>query len=641
MKKFYMILAALLIGSVCFAQNLNIQFHKMDTPINGAERSAWVGNNAMDGSIKIAPGLEYAIAPKAFNANLSGNITKVKFYHGYDVERRTTNTSYTIKIYTNPSLGGNLASQGFYNLTATEAYTQDYTAGTEPGWQEVELTNAFAVPSEDFWVAIKANNDTAALALGGSASAVEGQSYFQYTVGTYGTFWTTPAIQNTLYNVGIAIYVDDGAVYVPTFDFEARWWGGVNSNNMLTPAEASYTLGTTESLSLIPTIKNNGAEDAVEGTVTVSVTVGGQAYGTPITMTLNGTEQGSFPVSEAWTTLQNTPLTITAEEMNAMNLPETFDVCLNVTYSGNDPNTANNSHCIPVTRTNAVCDIQAKLYTDAQGTTEVASAITISLTDSFTVYPAILNAGPNEAAGTLTIDVTINGTSIIGGAQQQSFASQPIPVNEAISIIQGGAMSFTPEQMDQVLSQLGITNGIFEVCIIANYSGNDPNTANNTKCVTVTRSSSSDIYTITVRANNDTFGTVTGGGSYAAGAQATLTATANQGYVFVKWAEDENTDNPRTITVNADATYTAVFQALGAVDDETISGIAVYPNPANDMFTVANAEGATIVVVNSLGQVVASIENAASNQTIDASSLATGTYFVKVNEKIVKINVVK
>ena len=59
------------------------------------------------------------------------------------------------------------------------------------------------------------------------------------------------------------------------------------------------------------------------------------------------------------------------------------------------------------------------------------------------------------------------------------------------------------------------------------------------------------------------------------------------------------------------------------------------------MFTVANAEGATIVVVNSLGQVVTTIENVASNQTIDASSFANGTYFVKVNEEVVRINVVK
>ncbi len=65
-------------------------------------------------------------------------------------------------------------------------------------------------------------------------------------------------------------------------------------------------------------------------------------------------------------------------------------------------------------------------------------------------------------------------------------------------------------------------------------------------------------YTITVNANNDAWGTVTGGGTYADQATATLTATPNSGYAFVQW-QDGNTDNPRTITVTENATYVATF----------------------------------------------------------------------------------
>ena len=42
-------------------------------------------------------------------------------------------------------------------------------------------------------------------------------------------------------------------------------------------------------------------------------------------------------------------------------------------------------------------------------------------------------------------------------------------------------------------------------------------------------------YTITVKANNDAYGTVTGGGDYEENATATLAATPNAGYTFVKW----------------------------------------------------------------------------------------------------------
>lgn len=66
------------------------------------------------------------------------------------------------------------------------------------------------------------------------------------------------------------------------------------------------------------------------------------------------------------------------------------------------------------------------------------------------------------------------------------------------------------------------------------------------------------IFNITGQSNNATFGSVTGSGSYARGSQVQLTAMPNDGYHFTQW-NDGNTDNPRTITVNADATYTAQF----------------------------------------------------------------------------------
>jgi len=56
-------------------------------------------------------------------------------------------------------------------------------------------------------------------------------------------------------------------------------------------------------------------------------------------------------------------------------------------------------------------------------------------------------------------------------------------------------------------------------------------------------------------------GTVSGTGEYVQGSQATLSATAAEHYVFSQWA-DGYTDNPRTVRVIADATYTAVFEPM-------------------------------------------------------------------------------
>ena len=78
-------------------------------------------------------------------------------------------------------------------------------------------------------------------------------------------------------------------------------------------------------------------------------------------------------------------------------------------------------------------------------------------------------------------------------------------------------------------------------------------------------------FTITVNSNNDAWGTVAGTGTYADGATATLTATPNAGYEFEKW-QDGNTENPRTITVSADETYTAYFKAVTPGVKVTFSG---------------------------------------------------------------------
>ena len=68
-------------------------------------------------------------------------------------------------------------------------------------------------------------------------------------------------------------------------------------------------------------------------------------------------------------------------------------------------------------------------------------------------------------------------------------------------------------------------------------------------------------WTVTVKANNDAWGTVTGGGTYVDGAEATLIATPNTGYKFVKWDNGE-TSQTLKVKVTANVTYTAEFAAV-------------------------------------------------------------------------------
>ena len=67
-------------------------------------------------------------------------------------------------------------------------------------------------------------------------------------------------------------------------------------------------------------------------------------------------------------------------------------------------------------------------------------------------------------------------------------------------------------------------------------------------------------YTITVQPNNPLLGSVTGGGEYPGGAIIEIGARPSLQAVFVKW-DDGNTDNPRSVTVTQNMTFTAIFEA--------------------------------------------------------------------------------
>ena len=79
-------------------------------------------------------------------------------------------------------------------------------------------------------------------------------------------------------------------------------------------------------------------------------------------------------------------------------------------------------------------------------------------------------------------------------------------------------------------------------------------------------------YTVTVKTNNDNYGTVTGAGTYNEGESVTLTATPKKGYKFEKWlingADVFSQDYAFNITSNVDAT--AYFNKDTSAEDEWV-----------------------------------------------------------------------
>ncbi len=126
--------------------------------------------------------------------------------------------------------------------------------------------------------------------------------------------------------------------------------------------------------------------------------------------------------------------------------------------------------------------------------------------------------------------------------------------------------------------------------------------------IQITATAAPTQYTITVASNNNAWGTVSGGGTYNSGATATLTATPASGYRFVSW-NDNNTQNPRTVTVTGNATYIATFEAIPPTQYTitvasnnnawgTVSGGGTYNSGATATLTATPASGYRFVSWN-------------------------------------------
>lgn len=140
-------------------------------------------------------------------------------------------------------------------------------------------------------------------------------------------------------------------------------------------------------------------------------------------------------------------------------------------------------------------------------------------------------------------------------------------------------------------------------------------------------------FTLTVSCN-PTQGAVTGNGTYTAGSTVNVEAIPYDGFVFSRW-NDGVTDNPRTVTVNANMTLVAFFSGVG-VDESEMTALSVYPNPAKESVRIEGLEAnSEVQFYNTLGMMVKSV-NANAEQEINVSDLAAGLYLIRCGNQILR-----
>ena len=138
-----------------------------------------------------------------------------------------------------------------------------------------------------------------------------------------------------------------------------------------------------------------------------------------------------------------------------------------------------------------------------------------------------------------------------------------------------------------------------------------------------------EVFTVTVESADPTMGSVSGGGQALNGGTVTISAIPREGFRFLTW-NDGNTENPRTVTVTADITYTAYFESTTqGISDIDASSIMVYASDRH--IIVRGAEGMEVRVFDVVGrEVTQPIRNG------ETPMLPKGVYLVKVGTMAAK-----
>ena len=170
----------------------------------------------------------------------------------------------------------------------------------------------------------------------------------------------------------------------------------------------------------------------------------------------------------------------------------------------------------------------------------------------------------------------------------------------------------------------------------------DDGNADNPRTITVTQNATYkaefstnavQTYTLTVMCNSDQ-GTVIGSGSYAEGAVVTIAAIPNSGYEFEKW-NDDNTQNPRQVTVNDNMVFVAFFKGTG-VDENEGNLMVLYPNPANDYIRIEGLEANSEVRIYDMMGNLVKLLNADGNEEIGINDLSAGLYLLRCGNATIR-----
>ena len=559
-------------------------------------------------------------------------------------------TYYTVTTSVSPAGAGTVSGGGTYEAgsvitlaaTANPGYTfsrwnDNSTQNPRTVTVNGDMTFTAIFTQNQYTITVVANPSNAGTVSGGgayhygdhatlSATAYSGYNFVGWSDGSTQNPHQVTVTGNATYT---ATFSQAGTTYYTLTAYVSPAGAGSVSGAGTYPAGASATLTATANTGYTFSRWNDGSTSNPR-TVTVNNNMSFTAIFTAqqYTITTNVAPAGSGTVTGGGTYAYGSMATLRAipntgyefmqwSDGNMQN-PRTFTVTQNATYTALFSNGTGNMYTLTVTPNFPLLG-----QTFGSGTYPAGSTVEISAYPN--VYARFVKWSDNNTDNPRTVTVNSNMEFVAEFVAAQRYDITVVSADETMGQAYGGGnfVEGTEIEISAVANEgyffTGWSDGNTQNPRRVTVTGNATYTAQFAENTVVT-------YTLTVVSNAEQ-GTVSGGGVYVAGTTATVQAFPNTGFLFDKW-NDENTDNPRTLTMNSDITLVAFFKGTGIGEQEG-SHYVIYPNPAKSTIRIIGIEAnSSVEIYNSLGELV-KVVSANPDQEIGIRDLAPGLYLIR------------
>ena len=148
-------------------------------------------------------------------------------------------------------------------------------------------------------------------------------------------------------------------------------------------------------------------------------------------------------------------------------------------------------------------------------------------------------------------------------------------------------------------------------------------------------------YQITLSANPEEGGLVSGSGTYTHGQTVSVVAESNDNYIFEKWTSTDgtivSTNKQYVFDVTEDVNLVAHFINTESINESCVNDFLLYPNPATDFIIIRVFEDTDVMIYDLMGKIILKKTLTSEDNNIDVSNILNGTYIIAVDGNFKRI----